>query len=319
MTMRGRPEKTIDRLRRGSGGPKGVLAAVFSREGIFTGAVTIAGYAVLASVVLIFYFIISRTLPLFEYQSLWSFLTETRWLSVSTPPVFGIVPHLVGSLWIVGWALLLGVPVGLGVAVYIAEMASPGVRVLARTLLGTLAGIPSVVYGILGLLVLGPRVANLFSLPTGLTGFTAGTVLALMIVPTVATLAEESILAVPGEYREAALALGATPFTAFWSVVWPAASSGLTASVLLASGRALGETMTVLMVGGGRLAVPQSLFVPMRTMTATLAAEINNASQYGVQYNALFGLGAVLFVITLFITTVTDILLHRARRGRGSL
>ncbi len=293
-------------------------AAIINLDNTFAALVTLAGYLVLVSVVAIFYFIITRTLPLFEYQSLWSFLAGTRWLSVSTPPVFGIIPHLVGSLWIVGWALLLGVPVGLAVAVYIAEMASPRVRTLARTLLGTLAGIPSVVYGIVGLLVLGPRVAAIFSLPTGLTGFTAGTVLALMIVPTVATLAGESISAVPSEYREAALALGATPFTAFWSVVWPAASSGLTAAVLLSSGRALGETMTVLMVGGGRLAVPSSLLVPMRTMTATLAAEINNASQYGVQYNALFGLGAVLFVLTMVITTATDFFLVRARRGRGS-
>ena len=256
---------------------------------------------------------------MFEYQSLWSFLSGRQWLSVSQPPVFGIIPHLVGSLWIVGWALVLGVPLGLAVAIYLSERATTKTRMLAQTLLGTLAGIPSVVYGILGLLVLGPRVAQIFNLPTGLTGFTAGTVLALMIVPTVATLAEESIRAVPGEYREAALAMGASPFTAFWTVVWPAASSGLTASVLLASGRALGETMTVLMVGGGRLAVPSSLMVPMRTMTATLAAEINNASQYGVQYNALFGLGAVLFLITLGITTATDIYLNRARRGRGSL
>lgn len=290
---------------------------MFSWENLFTGAVTLSGFLVLISVLLIFYFMVSRTLPLLEYQSLWSFLSGTRWLPVSSPPIFGIIPHLVGSLWVVGWALVLGVPLGLAVAVYMAEMAASSTRALARTLLGTLAGIPSVVYGIIGLLILGPRVARIFSLPTGLSGFTAGTVLALMIVPTVATIAEESIRSVPGEYREAALAMGASPFWAFWTVVWPAASSGLAASVLLASGRALGETMTVLMVGGGRLAVPTSLMVPMRTMTATLAAEINNASQYGVQYNALFGLGAVLFVLTFIITTATDIFLHRARRRRG--
>ncbi len=314
-------KRTLAMMRKriaGDGGSSRSLLTALNRDTLFTGVVVGSGYLVLSSVLLIFYFLISRTLPLFDYQSVWSFLTGTRWLSVSTPPVFGIVPHLVGSLWIVGWALLLGVPLGLGVAVYMVERATPRVRMMAQTLLGTLAGIPSVVYGIVGLLILGPRVARIFSLPTGLTGFTAGTVLALMIVPTVATIAEESIAAVPREYREAALALGATPFTAFWTVVWPAASSGLTASVLLASGRALGETMTVLMVAGGRLAVPTSLMVPMRTMTATLAAEINNASQYGIQYNALFGLGAVLFILTLLITTVTDYFLVRARRGRGS-
>jgi phosphate transport system permease protein len=131
-----------------------------------------------------------------------------------------------------------------------AEIAPPRIRQLSRPLIGTLVGIPSVVYGILGLLVIAPRVARIFSLATGLTGFTAGTVLGLMIVPTIASLAEESILSVSGEYREAALALGATLFEAFWTVVLPAARQGIMASVLLVAGRALGETMTVLIVAG---------------------------------------------------------------------
>ncbi len=291
--------------------------ALLTPELLFRTLVTCSGYLLLGTVALIFIFVVSQTTPLFEHTSLLDYLTGTRWLPVSTPQVFGIVPFLVGSAMVVSVALAVGVPLGVAVAVYLVERASPAARQLARPVLGTLAGIPSVVYGIIGLLVVAPWVQRALNLPTGLTGLTAGLVLGLMIVPTVASLSEESLLAVPGDYREAALALGASPFQAFWTVVVPAAYSGLTAAILLATGRALGETMTVLIVGGGRLTVPGSLLVPMRTMTATLAAEINNAAQFGNQYAALFGLGAVLFVLTLIITVACDLVLARAKRGVG--
>ncbi len=213
--------------------------------------------------------------------------------------------------------LIIGVPLGLACAVYLAEVAPPGIRSAGRVVITTLAGIPSVIYGIVGLLLVAPRVAAIFSLSTGLTGFTAGLILGLMIVPTIASLAEESILSVPAEYREAALALGATGFEAFWTAVFPAARSGIIAAVMLAMGRALGETMTVLIVAGGRLAMPTGLFQPMRTMTALLAAEVNNAPQGGLQYSALFAVGLVLFVLTLLITVFADVLLRRAQKRGG--
>ncbi len=291
--------------------------ALLTPELLFRTLVTCSGYLLVGTVGLIFIFIASQTAPLFEHTSLLDYLTGTRWLPVSTPQVFGIVPFLVGSAMVVSVALAVGVPLGVAVAVYLVERASPVARQLARPVLGTLAGIPSVVYGIIGLLVVAPWVQRALNLPTGLTGLTAGLVLGLMIVPTVASLSEESLLAVPGDYREAALALGASPFQAFWTAVVPAAYSGLAAAILLATGRALGETMTVLIVAGGRLTVPGSLLVPMRTMTATLAAEINNAAQFGNQYAALFGLGAVLFVLTLIITVACDLVLARAKRGVG--
>lgn len=290
---------------------------LFHAEAWFQALVTASGYLLLATVALIFIFIFSQTRPLFDHTPVLTFLTGTIWRPVSEPQIFGIVPFLVGSVMVVSVALAVGVPLGLAVAVYLAEMASGPARRLARPILGVLAGIPSVVYGIVGLLVVAPWVQRAFNLPTGLTGFTAGMVLGLMIVPIIASIGEESLLAVPGDYREAALAMGATPFQARWTVVVPAAYSGLTAAMLLAAGRALGETMTVLIVAGGRLSVPGSLFVPMRTMTATLAAEINNAPQFGPQYSALFGLGAVLFTLTMGITIICDILLARARKGVG--
>lgn len=290
---------------------------LLSPDALFHALVTTAGYLLLATVGLIFVFMFSQAQPLFREYSLWGFLTGSSWLSTASPPVFGILPFVLGSAFIVGWALVVGVPLGFAVAVYQAELASPVVRRLAGPLIGMLAGIPSVVYGILGLLIVAPYVARVFSLPTGLTGLTAGTVLGIMIVPTVATIAEEALSSVPKEYREAALSLGATPFQAFWTVVVPAASSGVTAGVLLAMGRALGETMTVLIVAGGRLAVPHSLLMPMRTMTATLAAEINNTAQFGSHYQALFALGTVLFLMTLAITVGTDIMLQRSRKGAG--
>lgn len=283
----------------------------------FAALVRLAGYLLIAAVLLIFYFLFSQARPLFGHTALWDFITGPRWLPVSEPPLFGILPFIVGSAWIVSWALALGVPLGLAVAVYLAEMAGPRVRSLAGPLLTTLAGIPSVVYGVIGLLVVAPWVARLLSLPTGLTGLTAGTVLALMIVPTVATLSEEAIRSVPEEYREAALAMGATPFQARWTVLIPAASSGIAASVLLAMGRALGETMTVLMVGGGRLVLPTGLAVPMRTMTATLAVESAYAVHRSLHYAALFAMGLVLFAITFFITLAADRLMQRAKRGVG--
>lgn len=293
------------------------LQRTANAESLFGALVAASGYLLVATVVLIFVFIFSRAYPLLHHTSLGAFLWGTVWLPVSSPPQFGIIPFLVGSLLIVSWALIVGVPLGLACAVYLSEMASYRVRSLARPVVGLLAGIPSVVYGIIGLLVVAPRVAEAFSVGTGLTGFTAGIVLGLMIVPTVSSLAEESILSVPREYREAALALGATPFEAFWTVVVPAARSGITASFMLAAGRALGETMTVLIVGGGRLATPTGLLQPMRTMTAVLASEINNAPQGGVQYSALFAVGAVLVSITFALTLLIDAVLTRARKEAG--
>ncbi len=291
------------------------LRNVFNVEYLFQGIVAMSGYLLIAAVAMIFIFIFQQAWPVFEYVSLWEFLSGSVWQPVTKPPTFGILPFLMGSFFIVGWSLIVGIPLGFASAVYLAELAPRRLRDVARPMIALLAGVPSVVYGILGLLVVSPYLARLLNLPTGLTGLTAGTVLGIMIVPTVVALSEESLLSVPDDYREAALALGATPFQAFWTVVVPAARPGLLAALMLAGGRALGETMTVLMVAGGRLAVPTRLAQPMRTMTALLASEINNAPQGGLQYSALFAVGAVLFVMTFIITTLVDYVMNHKGEG----
>lgn len=277
--------------------------------------VSLAGYTVLILTAAIFIFLLLQSWPFFRENADLKFFTGDRWLPVSFPPTFQIRGFLVSSAYIAGMAILLGCPLGIVSAITMSELLPKSAGLVVRSIFEFTAGIPSVVFGFLGLRLVAPFVGRLFNLPTGLTGFTAGLVLSVMILPTLVSLAEEALNAVPREYAEASYALGATRWQTIWRVIVPAGKSGILAAVLLATGRAIGETMTVLMVAGGRLNTPGSIFDPMRTVTALIAAEVNNAARYSPQYHALFAAGLVLFTITFAINALAAKVIVKRVRG----
>jgi len=245
-------------------------------------------------------------LPIFKEVSVFKFLFGRYWYPTYDPPDFGILPLILGSLWVTLGALFVAVPLGVGSAMYISELAHPKLREILKPTVELLASVPSVVYGFFGMVFLGPLVQRLFDLPVGLTCFTASIILGMMALPTVASIAEDAISAVPRELREASYALGAMKWETITKVVVPAASSGIIAAVILGFGRAIGETMTVLMVAGGAAVIPRSVFQPVRTMTATIAAEMGEAPMGSDHYHALFGIALVLFFITLGFNLLAD-------------
>lgn len=235
------------------------------------------------------------------------FFTGAEWFPTATPaPLFGLVPLLLGTLLVSFGAILLSLPFGLAVAVYMAEIARPGVRKILKPVIELLAGIPSVVYGFFGLVVLVPLIQKTFGLPVGETAFAGSVVLAVMALPTIITVAEDALRNTPRSMKEASLALGATHWQTIYKVVIPYSISGITSAVVLGIGRAIGETMAVLMVTGNAAVIPTTFFEPVRTIPATIAAELGEAPAGGAHYEALFMLGAVLFVITLLLSLAVE-------------
>lgn len=239
------------------------------------------------------------------------FLGE-EWLPTATPaPLFGILPLLFGTLLVSFIAILIAIPLGVGVAIYLAEIANERIRKLLKPAIELLAGIPSVVYGFFGLVVLVPIVQKTGGLDLGETAFTGSLILAIMALPTIISIAEDALRTTPKAMRDASLALGANKWQTIYKVVIPFASSGIAAAVVLGVGRAIGETMAVLMVTGNAAVIPHSMFESVRTIPATIAAELGEAPSGGTHYQALFLLGAVLFIITLTISIVAEIISSR--------
>lgn len=267
----------------------------------------IAGTSILI-LLLIFMFLFKEGYGVFAHTGIIDFVTGTRWLPDSEPPQFGALAMIIGSMMVTAGAGAIAIPLGIGIAVFLAEVAPRSVREFSKAIIELLAGIPSVVYGFLGLMVLAPIIKDLFNLPSGLNAFTASIVLGIMALPTVVSISEDALDAVPREYREASLALGATRWETTIRVVLPCARSGLFAASMLGLGRAIGETMAVLMVAGNSMMVPGSIFDPVRTITADIAAEMGETVQGGLHYKALFGLGMVLFTITFVINLITDLI-----------
>lgn len=235
------------------------------------------------------------------------FFGGTEWIPTATPaPQFGVMPLLLGTLWVSIIAILIALPLGLGVAIYLSELAGERMRKVLKPAIELLAGIPSVVYGFFGLVVLVPLVQRSFDLPVGETGFTGSVILAIMALPTIITVAEDAMRNTPRAMREASLALGATHWQTIYRVIVPYAKSGISAAVVLGIGRAIGETMAVLMVTGNAAVIPHSLFEPLRTIPATIAAELGEAPGGGAHYQALFMLGCMLFVMTLIISVTAE-------------
>lgn len=240
------------------------------------------------------------------------FFGGREWIPTATPaPQFGVMPLLLGTLWVSIIAILIALPLGLGVAIYLSELAGDRMRKVLKPAIELLAGIPSVVYGFFGLVVLVPLVQKMFGLPVGETGFTGAVILAIMALPTIITVAEDAMRGTPRAMREASLALGATHWQTIHRVIVPYAKSGISAAVVLGIGRAIGETMAVLMVTGNAAVMPRSLFEPLRTIPATIAAELGEAPAGGAHYQALFMLGCILFVITLVISITAEAISKR--------
>jgi len=242
-------------------------------------------------------------------------LFSVRWYPIED--YFGILPLIGGSLIVTVGATLIAVPFGVGTAVYISEIAPRWVRDILKPLVEVLGGLPSVVLGFLGILVLSPYLRILLDLPTGLTALAGAILLGGIAIPTVVSVSEDALDAVPKSYRDAALAIGATEWQTIWRVTLPAARSGVLTAVMLGVGRAIGETMTVMMVTGNAPVLPKglgALFAPARTMTATIAAEMGEVANGSVHYHVLFAIGIVLFLISLVVNVTASAVVFRQRK-----
>ena len=235
-------------------------------------------------------------------------MTSPNWRPASeVRPQFGILALVIGSISVTGIAMLIAVPFGLGSAVFVSEFCAGRVKETLKVVIELLAAVPSVVWGFIGMMVLGPLIMDTTGATVGVNLLNGGIILALMSVPIIVSVGEDALKAVPDSYREAALSLGATRWETVCRVLFPAAKNGLLAAVLLGVGRGIGETMAVLMCTGHAVNLPTSLVDPVRTLTATIAAELGEAVEGGTHYRVLFLIGVVLFAVTFVVNLIADI------------
>lgn len=260
----------------------------------------------------IFGLLLYTAVPAFQEVNFWEFITGTNWNPTSYyKAVYGIVPMLVSTFMVTLGALLIAIPLGIGTAAYLSDVASPRNREIIKPIVEILAGIPSVVIGFLGIVIVGPFIAKVFNLPNGLNALNGSLLLAVMALPTIISISEDALNNVPTSYDHASLALGASKWQTVVKVKLPAAMSGIIAACMLGMGRAIGETMTVLMATGCAPAMPESFMGPVRTLTSSIAIELGEVAYNTTHYYALFALGLVLFVLTFIINLISDIVLHR--------
>ncbi len=241
-------------------------------------------------------------------------LAGSEWFPTATPAAqFGILPLITGTLWVSFFAILFALPFGLSVSIYMSEVSSHRVRDILKPIIELLSGIPSVVYGFFGLIVIVPLIQKIFHLPVGESGLAGSIVLAIMALPTIITVSEDAMRNCPRSMREASLALGASKWQTIYKVVIPYSISGITSGVVLGIGRAIGETMAVLMVTGNAAVIPHTILEPLRTIPATIAAELGEAPAGGAHYQSLFLLGVVLFFITLIINFSVEYISNRQK------
>jgi phosphate transport system permease protein len=284
------------------------------RESIITRVIQVAGFSAIAIVLLIFFFLLREGLPALREVSLLT-LFSTRWYP--TEGLFGILPLITGSLVVTFGAAMVAVPFGLGTAIFIAEISPRWMRELLKPVVELLGGLPSVMLGFLGILIFAPYIRILFALPTGLSALTGSILLGAIAIPTVVSVAEDALDTVPRSYREGAWALGATQWQTIWRVTLPAARSGVLTAVMLGIGRAIGETMTVMMVTGNAPIMATylgALVSPVRTMTATIAAEMGEVATGSVHYHVLFFIGIVLFFVSLVVNITASAIIFRHRK-----
>ncbi|MCA9983438.1 MAG: phosphate ABC transporter permease subunit PstC, partial [Anaerolineales bacterium] len=280
--------------------------------------IRLAGVSAIIIIALIFFFLLREGSAAFLDVPLRQ-LFGGRWYPIED--LYGLWPLLVGSFLVTVGAVIIAVPLGLTAAIYLGEIAPAWQREILKPLIEILAGIPSIVLGFFGWVALAPFVQAMGA-PTGLTAFSGSLILAYMALPTIISITEDALYAVPKEYRDGSLALGATQWQTIWRVVLPAARSGIVVAVMLGVGRAIGETMAVLMVTGNAANIPDfgpaAFFQPVRTMTATIAAEMGEVAQGSLHYSVLFGIGIVLFVITFGLNSLASRLVGGTGRRRRS-
>jgi len=289
-------------------------------DSLITGIIKLSGYSAIIFVGLIFYFLLSEGLPALIEVPISEFF-KTRWYPIED--YFGILPLIAGSLIVTIGATIIAVPIGLLTAIYISEVASRQTKEFLKPLVELLGGFPSVVLGFLGLIILSSYLRQILYLPTGLSAITGSLILAGIAIPPIVSISEDALDAVPKSYRDASLALGATEWQTIWWVTLPAARSGVLTAIMLGIGRAIGETMIVLMVTGNAPVMPtglSALFSPTRTMTATIAAEMGEVASGSSHYHVLFFIGIVLFIIALIVNvTASTFVFQRRKRSERIL
>ncbi len=274
------------------------------------GVFLILGLLTVGCVLLITIYLVISGIPAIAEIGLFDFLFGTKWASTAAEPEFGILPFILTSVYGTAGAILIGVPIGFFAAVYLAKIANPKVKAFMEGAVSLLAGIPSVVYGLVGMLVLVPAVREILDIPDGASLFSAIIVLAIMILPSIIKVSMTALEAVPKEYEDASLALGATPIETYFKVSVPAAKSGIAAAVVLGVGRAIGEAMAVMMVSGNVPNMP-SLFQSVRFLTTAVASEMSYSS--GLQQQALFSIALVLFLFIMLINATLNFFLKKEK------
>ena len=276
------------------------------KETIIKGVFAVFSFVSVLALALIVVFLFREGIPLFKEVSVTDFIFGQERYPTYDPPSYGIWPLIFGSAFVTVFSCLIAVPLGVLAAVYISEIAPASIKDVTKSIIELLAGIPSVVLGFFGMVVVAPFIQETFDLPTGLNIVNDTVILAIMAIPTISSISEDALYAVPQEFKDASYALGATKYETITKVIMPAALSGISTAVILGMARAIGETMVVLMVAGGAAAIPESIFDSVRPMPASIAAEMGEAPFGSGHYHALFATGIVLFFLTLIFNLIAD-------------
>jgi phosphate transport system permease protein len=300
--------------------PSAILSfrRLLRKEGAIEALLFLASLAAIVSVLFILAYLFLEAYPIFPLAGIWNFITGATWNPTGSQPEYGTFSLMAGTILVTLGAMVIAIPLSLGCAVFIAEIASPKTRAILKPAIELLAGIPSVVYGFFGLVILTEVLRVTFELGSGLTWLAGSILLGIMALPTITSVSEDAIRAVPREFREGSLAVGATRWQTISRVVIPSAFSGITAAIILGTGRALGETMAVIMVTGNAAIIPSpiwNIFSPIRTLTGTLGIEMGEVSSGSAHFHALFGVAFLLLAITLLVNMAAMAVIGRIRSG----
>jgi len=287
------------------------------KEKIIRWIFTILAFSSLLFLVGITLTLFSSGLPIFREVGLLDFIFGKDWYPTYDPPDFGILPLILGSFMVTIGAVFVCVPLGVGSALFVNELATHRQKAILKPIIEILAGVPSIVYGFFGMVIVAPYLQRILNIPIGQTAFTGSLMLGIMATPTVCSISEDALSFVPNSFREASLALGGNRWQTLTKVIIPAAGSGISTGIILGMSRAVGETMTVLMVTGGAAIIPTSFFKPVRPMTSTIAAEMGEAVVGSNHYHSLFAIGLILFLITLLFNIIAEIISRRYRLKLG--
>ena len=267
------------------------------------------------TLILVFLYLVGNALPFFGKVDLWSFLTGTVWNPFADSPGYGVLPLLVGTVLVSLVAAVIAIPIGIGCTIYLSEIADPRVKRIFKPAIEILAGIPSVVYGLFAALVLSDWLRSIFDTNSRLNALNGAIILAVMMVPILVSIAEEAMNSVPRSLKEASMALGATRWETIRRTILPAALPGIVAAIVLSMGRAIGETMAVIMATGNATQLTFNIFSSVRTMTAALAIDVPEAVSGSIQYQSLFAVGLFLFILTFGINLIADYLMVRFKEA----